>query len=189
MRRIIAGNMVSLDGVFEDPVTGLSYKNKGWAIPYQDEEVQQVVAGSMARTDSLLLGRVSYQSYAASFAGQTGGFADLINGIHKVVVSRTLTSADWANSTLLAGDAVVQVAALKRQPGKDIGLSGSGTLLRTLLAHHLVDELVLLVIPVILGSGKRLFERSEHVAALDLVDARPLRSGVAALTYRPKIAA
>jgi len=127
---------------------------------------------------------VSYQSYAAAFSSQTGGFADVINGFHKYVVSTTLKKAEWNNSTLINGNIAEEIAKLKQQPGKGIGVSGSGTLVQTLMQHDLIDEYVLLVCPLVLGSGKRLFSDVSKTN-LKLIEAKPLSSGVVVLTYQP----
>jgi dihydrofolate reductase len=184
MRKVIVGEYVSLDGVIEGPNPGDPYEHAGWANPYNIEEAQKVVSDSMSKGDALLLGRVSYQSYALAFSSQVGGFADLMNGFHKYVVSTTLKKAEWNNSTLIKGNIAEEIAKLKQQPGKDIGVSGSGTLVQTLMQHDLIDEYVLLVCPVVLGSGKRLFSDASKTN-LKLIEARPLSSGVVVLTYQP----
>jgi len=185
MRKVIVGEYVSLDGVMEGPNPGDPYEHAGWASPYNSEEAQQVVSDSMSKSDALLLGRVSYQSYAAAFSSQVGGFADVMNGFHKYVVSTTLKKAEWNNSTLIKGNIVEEIAKLKQQPGmKDIGVSGSATLVQTLMQHALIDEYVLLVCPLVLGSGKRLFSDMSKTT-LKLIEAKSLSSGIVVLTYQP----
>jgi len=184
MRKVIVGEYVSLDGVMEGPNPGDPYEHAGWADPYNSEEAKKIVSDSMSKGDALLLGRVSYQSYAAAFSSQTGGFADVINGFHKYVVSTTLKKAEWNNSTLINGNIAEEIAKLKQQPGKGIGVSGSGTLVQTLMQHDLIDEYVLLVCPLVLGSGKRLFSDVSKTN-LKLIEAKPLSSGVVVLTYQP----
>jgi dihydrofolate reductase len=186
MRRVIVGEYVSLDGVIEGPNIGDPYEHAGWADAYNSEEAQKVVSDSMSKGDALLLGRVSYESYAAAFSSQTGGFADLMNGLRKYVVSTTLKKTEWNNSTLIkGGDRIAEeIAKLKQQPGKDIGVSGSATLVQTLMHHDLIDEYVLLVCPLVLGSGKRLFS-DVGKTSLKLIEAKPLSLGVVVLTYQP----
>lgn len=184
MRKVIVGEYMSLDGVIEGPNPGDPYEHAGWANPYNSEEAQKVISDITSKSDALLLGRVSYQSYAAAFSSQTGGFADVMNGSRKYVVSTTLKKAEWNNSTLIKGNIVEEIAKLKQQPGKDIGVSGSATLVQTLMQHDLIDEYVLLVCPLVLGSGKRLF-RDVSKMNLKLIEAKPLGSGVVALTYQP----
>jgi dihydrofolate reductase len=149
MRKISAGLFISLDGVIEAPET--------WTGPYFNDEVGAAVGALMAPNDALLLGRVTYEGFAAAFGGQSGGQADVMNNSAKYVVSRTLGTAGWQNSAVIEGDVAARVRALKQQPGGGIGISGSATLVRWLLARGLVDRLDLLVFPVVLGSGKRLF--------------------------------
>jgi dihydrofolate reductase len=184
MRKVIVVEYMSLDGVIEGPNPGDPYEHAGWANPYNSEEAQKVISDIMSKGDALLLGRVSYQSYAAAFSSQTGGFADVMNDFHKYVVSTTLKKAEWNNSTLIKGNIVEEIAKLKQQPGKDIGVSGSATLVQTLMQHDLIDEYVLLVCPVVLGSEKRLFSNVGKTN-LKLIEAKPLSSGVIVLTYQP----
>jgi dihydrofolate reductase len=184
MRKVIVGEYVSLDGVIEGPNPGDPYEHAGWADPYNSEEAQKVVSDNMSKGDALLLGRVSYQSYAAAFSSQTGGFADVMNGFHKYVVSATLKKAEWNNSTLIKGNIAEEIAKLKQQHGKDIGVSGSGMLVQALMQHDLIDEYVLLVCPLVLGSGKRLFS-DVRKTNLKLIEAKPLSLGVVVLTYQP----
>jgi dihydrofolate reductase len=173
----VAGLYISLDGVVEAP--------EKWTGPYFDQELGQTVGGLIAAGDTLLLGRVTYEGFAAAFSGQTGGMADQMNAFPKVVVSTTLRTADWQNSTVLSGDVAAALTALKQQRGKNINMSGSATLVRWLLRAGLLDELHLLVLPLGVGSGKRLFAEGGDQLALSLVEARPFASGVVALTYAP----
>jgi dihydrofolate reductase len=177
MRKIVAGLYVSLDGVVESP--------DRWIGPYFDEEIGQTVGSLMAAMDTLLLGRVTYEGFASAFAGQTGGIADQMNNTPKVVVSTTLDKADWQNSTLIRDNAHEEITRLKQQPGKNIGISGSATLVRWLLREDLLDELNLLVFPIILGSGKRLFVAYSDRLPLTLVDSRTFSTGVLHLVYAP----
>jgi dihydrofolate reductase len=139
MRKIIVGEYVSLDGVVESP--------EKWHLTYFDDEMGQTIMSQMAETDTLLLGRVTYQTFAGAFvnAGTDDPVAARLNAIRKVVVSSTLQTAEWQNSSVLSGDVAAEVAELKRQPGKDISVTGSTTLVRSLLRAGLVDELRLLL--------------------------------------------
>ena len=180
MRKITAGLFISLDGVVEAP--------EKWTGPYFNDQVGQAVGALMAQNDALLLGRVTYQGFAAAFGGQSGGMADQMNNTPKFVVSSTLTSADWQNSTLISGrrdNVAGQISTLKRQPGRDIGVSGSSVLVGWLLRHGLLDQLDLLVFPVVLGSGKRLFSEPDGQVPLTLTGSEAFSSGVVHLTYEP----
>jgi len=143
---------MSLDGVVEAPET--------WTGPYVNDEIGQEIGAVMAGGDTMLLGRKTYQTFAASFAGQTGGIADQMNDTPKLVVSSTLDTADWQNSTLITGDATGELARLKQQQGKNINISGSITLIRSLLRDGLLDELRLQLFPIVVGSGMRLFDNA-----------------------------
>lgn len=177
MRKIVAGLMVSVDGVVEAPET--------WTGPYFSPELGQHVGSLMAKADTLLLGRVTYQTFAAAFAGNTSDpMAAQMNATPKVVVSTTLDAAEWANSTLIRGTAE-EITALKQQPGKNINISGSATLVTWLLGQGLLDELDLLVFPVVAGHGKRLFGRETDKGALTLAACEAFPAGVAHLAYRP----
>ena len=177
MRQIAAGLFISLDGVVEAP--------EKWTGPYFDDQVGQAVGAMMAQNDALLLGRVTYEGFAAAFGGQSGGMADQMNHTPKYVVSSTLASADWQNSTLISGDVAGQISDLKQQPGKNIGMSGSSVLVGWLLRHGLLDRLDLLVFPVVLGSGKRLFSEPDGPVPLTLTGSEAFSTGVVHLTYTP----
>lgn len=180
VRKIAAGLFVSLDGVVETP--------ERWSMPYFNEELGQEVGAQMAAADTLLVGRITYQGFAAAFAGQSGGDADHMNSVQKVVVSTTLDKAEWQNSTLIKSNVAEEIATLKRQPGKNIGMSGSATLVRWLLRQGLLDELHLLLIPTLVGHGKRLFEDEGDPVAMRLADSKVLSNGVLHLTYVPAAA-
>src|SRR5918998_1579854 len=181
VRRVVAVELVSVDGVMETP--------EEWAFPYSDEEMERANAAGMAASDALLLGRVTYEAFAAFWPHQPGGtpMVDYINSVAKHVVSSTLEEPlGWNNSTLINGnDFAEEVAQLKRRPGKDLTVLGSGDLVRSLLREDLLEELRLMVHPVILGKGKRLFEDGVDRKALELVDSRTFGTGVLYLTYRP----
>jgi dihydrofolate reductase len=180
MRRVGAWELVSLDGVMERP--------EEWAFSYSDDEMREASASGMAASDALLLGRVTYEHLAAYWPNQPGGepMVDYINSVPKYVVSGTLEEPlAWNNSTIISGNVAEEIARLKRQPGKDITILGSGTLVRSLLRDGLLDELTLMVHPVVLGSGKRLFEDRSDARALMLASSRTLSTGVVSLAYRP----
>ncbi|MDZ4763414.1 MAG: dihydrofolate reductase family protein [Chloroflexota bacterium] len=184
MRKIIVGLFISLDGVIEGPGLGDVFEYAGWTMPYYTDEIGQYIGATIATCDALLLGRVTYQGFAAAFSSQTGGMADMLNNQPKYVVSTTLKTADWNNSTLINGNVVETIAALKQAPGRDISVSGSGTLVQTLMQHDLVDELVLMLYPVVLGTGKRLFNAGMAKTTLKLMDAKTTSAGVVLLRYQ-----
>jgi dihydrofolate reductase len=176
VRKIVAGLFISLDGVIEDP--------NDWTSPWFNEEVGQAVGSMIAAQDAMLLGRVTYDELAAHWPYQTGELADTMNGTAKYVVSDTLGSADWQNSTLIRRDrAAAEIAGLKQRPGQNIGMTGSATLVAWLLREGLLDELRLLVFPVALGSGKRLFETPGDKLPLRLTDSATFQTGVVHLAY------
>jgi dihydrofolate reductase len=181
MRKVIASEFVSLDGVFEAP--------DQWHFPYFDVEMGEEIGRAMAASDAMLMGRVLYEEWADFWPRQDpeeNPVAARMNGVRKHVVSTTLEEPlEWQNSTLIAGDVAEDISELKRQPGKDIVISGSGSLVRSLLTDGLIDELGLMVHPVVVGSGKRLFEEGGDQIALELVDFRTFSTGVVYLTYRP----
>ena len=176
MRKIVAGLFITLDGVVETP--------EEWMGPYFTPELGQVIGSMMAAQDAMLLGRVTYQAFAAHWPQQSGEMADTMNNTPKYVVSGTLPSADWQNSTLIpAASAFAEIAELKQQPGQNIGITGSGTLVSSLLRDGLLDELHLFVFPLVAGSGKRLFGASDARLPLKLLDAATFGSGVVHSTY------
>ena len=177
MRKIAAGLFVPLDGVVESP--------EQWTGPYFNDQVGQAVGALMAANDAMLLGRTTYEGFAAAFGGQSGGMADQMNNTPKFVVSSTLTSADWQNSTLISGDVAEQISRLKQQPGRNIGMSGSSTLVSWLLRQGLLDQLDLLVFPVVIGSGKRLFSEPDGQVPLTLTGSESFGTGVVHLSYEP----
>ena len=177
MRKIVAGLFVSVDGVVAEP--------DAWTGPYFSSEVGQVIGSLIAGGDTLLLGRVTYQGFAAAFGGQTGGMADTMNSFPKVVVSTTLDKADWQNSTLISGDVAAEITRLKQQPGRNINVSGSGTLVSWLLRQDLLDQLDLLMFPVVVGHGKRLFGDGGSQVPMRLAASEAFSSGVVHLTYHP----
>ena len=179
MRKLIAVEMLSLDGVMESP--------EEWAFSYANDEMEEANAAGMASSDALLMGRVTYEQMAAFWPNQPGGtpMVDYINGVPKFVVSTTLEGADWSNSALIEGNVAEEISALKRQPGKNVTIVGSAALVRSLLREGLLDELGLMVHPVVLGRGKRLFEDGGDPKGLELVDSKTFSTGVVSLAYRP----
>jgi dihydrofolate reductase len=176
MRKIVAGLMVSVDAVVEAPET--------WTGQYFSPEIGQVVGSVMASGDTLLVGRVTYETFAASFAGNTSDpMAARMNAVPKVVVSTTLQEAAWENSTLVRGDVAREITRLKQRPGKNINVSGSATLVAWLLRQGLLDELNLLLFPVVVGRGKRLFDSEGGVTGLTLAHCEAFGTGVVHLIY------
>lgn len=179
MRKVIAALFMSLDGVVESP--------DKWQEHF-DEDMGQAMIEQLNSQDAVLLGRVTYQEWASYWPTATDEpFASFINSTPKYVFSTTLDNVeDWQNSTLMKGNLVEEITHLKQQPGKNIGTAGSPTLVHSLLERGLVDELVLLVHPVVVGSGKRLFKDGDSLKRLDLVSAKPTRTGTVILTYQPR---
>jgi dihydrofolate reductase len=179
MRKIVAGLFISLDGVVESPET--------WHFPYFNDEMGAAVGAQMAAADTMLLGRVTYQGFAEFWPNQGSDVegADYMNSTPKLVASTTLDKVEWRNSTLIEGNVADALRKLKQEPGKNIGITGSVTLVRSLLRDGVLDELQLLVHPIVVGSGKRLFEDGGEQLPLTLVDSKTFSTGVVALTYRP----
>lgn len=180
MRKIVAGLFMSLDGVVESP--------EKWHFPYFNDEMGAAVGAQMAGSDTMLLGRVTYQEFADFWPNQSGtdnDAADYMNNTPKVVVSTTLDSVEWQNSTLIKGNVAEELTKLKQQPGKNIGITGSPTLVRSLLREDLLDELSLLVHPLVVGGGKRLFVDGTAQKPLKLVESKTFDTGVVYLTYQP----
>jgi dihydrofolate reductase len=181
MRKVVAAEFVSLDGVFEAP--------DRWHFPYFNDEMGQAVGEGFAASDAMLMGRVNYEEWAAYWPQQDpekNPMAAQMNGRQKYVVSTTLEEPlEWSNSTLIKENVAEEIEKLKNQPGKDIVISGSGTLVRSLLHLGVLDELKLMIHPIVVGSGKRLFEEGEGQTKLELVDSRTFSTGVLYFTYRP----
>ena len=180
MRKVLAVEFVSVDCVMESP--------EEWAFSYSNDEMEEANASGMAASDALLLGRVTYEALAAFWPHQPAGtpMVDYINSVPKFVVSETLKEPlGWNNSTLIKGHVAEEITELKQRPGKDITILGSGALVRSLLRNGLLDELRLMVHPVVLGRGKRLFEGWADRKVLELVDSKTFATGVLYLTYEP----
>jgi len=184
MRKIVVGLFMSLDGVVEGPGPQDAFERAGWTMPYFTPEIGQIIGEITASSDALLLGRVTYQGFQSSFEHQTDGMAAMLNNQLKYVVSSTLKTPSWNNSRLIDKNVVEEITKLKQQPGKDISMSGSIRLVQTLMEHHLIDECSLLLYPVTVGAGRRLFKDGAAMNTLKLVEAKPLSSGVIHLRYQ-----
>ena len=192
MRKIVVSEFVSLDGVIQAPGgadedTEGGFAHGGWTHPYWHDDIGMHFDAAMRESDALLLGRKTWQIHGGAFEPMPAGdpFGDVMNAMPKYVVSTTLSSADaWRNSTLISENVVERVRALKAQPGKTILIDGSSVLVHTLVRHELVDEYRLLVYPVVLGGGKKVFPDGVRVN-LRLVEAQPISSGVTLLRYVP----
>jgi dihydrofolate reductase len=180
MRKVIASEFVSLDGVIENPV---------WTFRFTGEEQQRFKFDELSAADALLLGRATYEGFSAAWphmTEQAGEYANMMNGYPKYVVSTTLEEPlGWNNSTLIKGDVAEEVSRLKELPGNDILVFGSGKLVNTLMEHELINEYRLMVFPVVLGSGQRLFGDGVEETVLELVDTDAFGTGVVVLSYRP----
>jgi len=193
MKKLIVGTFLTLDGVMQAPGdsqedTEGDFKHGGWQVPLFDEDAGRIIGESIAATDALLLGRVTYQIFAGFWptAPDDDPIAKKLNSVPKYVVSTTLKKVEWNNSTLIKGNVAEEVAKLKQQPGSVfISVTGSGKLAQTLMKHDLVDEYSLLIHPVVLGSGKHLFEGGIVPLNLKLVDTKTTGSGIVILTYVP----
>jgi dihydrofolate reductase len=189
MSKLVVSQFVTVDGVMDDPGGSEASESGGWAFQFdRGPEGDQFKLDEVTRADALLLGRVTYQGFAQAWPGRSdeAGFADKFNSMPKYVFSTTLEQAEWNNSTLLRGDVAGEVSKLKQQPGGDILVNGSRTLVHTLMEHDLVDEYRLMVFPIVIGAGKRLFEDGSKKTPLRLTEAKPVGpDGVIVLTYEP----
>ena len=177
MRKIIVSTFVTLDGVIENP--------QHWSLNYFDAEAANFANEQLFAADALLMGRGTYQSFAEAWPSRTGDFADKINSMAKYVVSTTLEAPlAWANSTLIKSNVAEEITTLKQQPGQGILIYGTGRLAQTLLQHGLLDEHRLWVVPVIWGSGRRIFDGVD-TTALELVETKTLPSGTVILSHTP----
>jgi dihydrofolate reductase len=191
MRKLVVSEFVTLDGVMqapggEDEDTEGGFTHGGWTHPYWHDDIGAHFGESLSQADAFLLGRKTWQIHGGAFETMEGEpFVDRLNAMQKYVVSTTLADVSaWRNSTLISDNVVEQVRALKEQPGKNIYVDGSSDLVHTLAKHDLVDEYSLLVYPIVLGSGKRVFPDGERVN-LRLVESRPFPSGVVLMRYVP----
>ena len=188
MRKVIASEFVSLDGVMEDP---------SWTFQFGSEEQEKYKFDELVASDALLLGRVTYEGFVVAWPhmmeqydgprrAELGAYADMMNGYPKHVVSTTLEGPlEWNNSTLIKGNVAEEVLELKSQPGQDILIFGSADLVNALMRHDLIDEYRLMLFPLVVGKGKRLFGDGIDTKVLELVGTQMFGSGVAVLTYRP----
>ena len=178
--RLVATEYVSVDGVMDEP--------GNWSFAFWSEEASKFKEEELHATDALLLGRLTYEGFAAAWPTMkdAGEFGVRMNSIKKYVVSSTLKNPTWTNTTVIAGDPVEEIKKLRSQPGKDLLLSGSGTLVRSLIPHDLIDEFRLMVHPIVLGKGKRLFHGDEPERVLQLMGVRQFATGVTVLSYEPK---
>lgn len=179
MRKVVVSEFVSVDGIMEDP---------RWTFRFMSEERDSFKFDELAASDALLLGRVTYEGFAAAWprmAEQTGEYGARMNGYPKYVASTTLEEPLEWNANLIKGNLAEEISGLKRRPGKDILVFGSADLVNALMEHDLVDEYRLMVFPIVVGSGKRLFGDGGDTRPLSLVEARTLGSGIVLLTYRP----
>lgn len=191
MRKLVVIEFLSLDGVMQsvgspEEDTDGGFLHGGWARPYGDEVLARSALAGQATTDAYLFGRRTYEKMLAFWPQQPDAdpMAAHLNATRKYVASSTLERVEWRNARLLEGDVPTAVADLKRQPGQDIAVLGSGELVQTLMRHRLVDEYELFVHPLVLGSGKRLFRDSDEVRRLELTSCTPTSTGVVMLGYR-----
>lgn len=175
MRNIVVTEFLSLDGVMESPY---------WTAPYWNDETAKFKGDETENSDALLLGRITYEGFAAAWPNSQDEGAPYFNSVRKYVVSTTLDKVEWNNSILINGDIIAEIRKLKQQDGKDIIVHGSATLAQTLIEHDLVDRYRLLVYPVVLGTGKRLF-REGSSTTLKLLESQAFSTGVTALVYGP----
>jgi dihydrofolate reductase len=190
MRKLKVTEFLTLDGVMqapggpdEDPTSGFTHG--GWAFGYWDDQLDQEMADFMGRPFEMLIGRKTYDIFAAYWPQSTDPGADVLNKARKHVASRTLKSVDWNNSTLIKGDVAKYVADLKRSTGPEIQVHGSGDLVQTLLQNSLIDEFHLMTFPVVIGTGKRLFANGAVPAGLKAAKVKTSSSGVVIATYEP----
>lgn len=216
MRKLIVSEFVTLDGVMQAPGGAEEdrsghFEHGGWSFKFFNDETMKYKFDELFAGGALLLGRVTYQIFAGAWPSLTdqenvkrvkeaGGdaeamkadmpagnpFADRMNSLPKFVASKTLKKVEWNNSTLIKGNIADEVTRLKQQPGQDILVAGSGVLVQSLMQHDLIDEYRLMVFPIVLGSGKRLFKDGGDTKALRLVESKPFKSGIVVLTYQPE---
>jgi dihydrofolate reductase len=184
--RIIVSENVSLDGVVEDPSGVEGFDRGGWVGVIKDrEETGTVLLEELLAAEAVLLGRRSYEFFASRWPSRDGGLADRLNGMPKYVVSSTLEDPGWSNSTVLGGDALNEVTKLKEELDGEIVVYASIRLVRTLMAHDLVDELRMMIYPVVLGAGERLFPEMSAAKSMSLIETQSVGDDVALLIYEP----
>ena len=186
MGKVVVSQFISVDGVVEDPGGSESWERGGWAFQFdRGDEGNKFKLDEVMGSDALLLGRVTYEGFAEAWPSRTGEFADKFNNMPKYVVSSTLHDPEWNNTTVLGGDLAGSVSDLKQRHEGDIVVHGSAQLAQALFDQGLVDELRLMVFPVVLGSGKRLFGETSEKKPLQLADSKTVGDGVEILVYRP----
>jgi dihydrofolate reductase len=186
MGRIVVTEFVSLDGVMEDPGGSEDFKYGGWSFEFaRGDEGDKFKLDEALEAEALLLGRVTYEGFAAAWPSRSGEFADKFNNMPKYVVSSTMGEPEWNNTTVLEGNVAEAVSKLRQDHAGDIVVHGSAQLVQALLEHDLVDELRLMVFPVVLGGGKRLFGDTSEKKTLHLADSKTVGDGVAILIHRP----
>jgi dihydrofolate reductase len=183
MGRIVVTEFVSLDGVMEDPGGAEGYKHGGWTFEFDRGEGDEFKLEETRDTDALLLGRRTYEGFAAAWPSREGEFADKFNSMPKYVVSSTLRDPEWNNSTVLEGELAEEAAKLRASIQGNIVVHGSAQLVQALIEHDLVDELRLMVYPIVLGGGKRLFAETSEKKPMRLSSARPVGDGITILVY------
>jgi dihydrofolate reductase len=180
LRKLIVSEFLTLDGVMESP--------EKWQSPYLSDDLLEIIQAQMLAYGAMLLGRVTYEEFAAYWPSQTHnefGIADKMNSMPKLVVSSTLGKTEWHNSTLIKENVAEAITKLKQQAGEDIQVTGSATLVQSLMQADLIDEYRLMIHPVVVGSGKRLFKDGMVATPLKLVETKTLSSGIVVLTYLP----
>jgi dihydrofolate reductase len=185
MGRIVVTEFISLDGVIEDPGGSENFKHSGWSFEIDRGEGDKFKLDETMDSAAQLLGRKTYEGFAEAWPSRDGEFADKFNSMPKYVVSSTLQDPEWTNTTVLSGDVPEAVGKLRDEVDGDIVVHGSGRLAQTLLEHDLVDELHLMVFPVVLGAGQRLFGETSDKKPLKLVESKIVGDGVAIMIYRP----
>src|SRR3954452_16699197 len=187
MGKIVVTEFISLDGVVEDPGGAEDYKYGGWSFEFdRGDEGNKFKLDETMEADALLLGRKTYDGFAAAWPSREGEFADKFNGMTKYVVSSTLEDPEWQNSRVINGDVAAGVQSAKDETSGDLLLNGSASLIPTLIDAGLIDEYRLMVFPLVLGQGKRLFQDTADKAALKLTDSKPVGpDGVVILSYEP----
>jgi dihydrofolate reductase len=182
--KIVVSEFLSLDGVMEAPGGESGYRHTGWVMRFPDPAQFDYKWREVLDHEALLIGRRTYETFAEAWPTRDGEFADRMNGMPKYVASTTLGRADWSNSTVLQGDVPTAVARLKQALSGDILIAGSRTLVNSLKAHDLIDEYRLMLFPIVLGSGMRLFDDALDATTLTLADIQRFASGTVVLTYR-----
>ena len=186
MGRIVVTEFVSLDGVIQAPGGGEDFKYAGWTFDIsRGEEGDRFKLQELQDSEALLLGRTTYEGFAAAWPSRTGDFADKLNRMPKYVVSSTLENPDWTNTTVVKRDVVQEATKLRQRLKGDIYVHGSAQLVQTLIDNDLVDELHLMVFPVVLGSGKRLFGQTKDKKRLQLASSKTVGDGIAIMIYKP----